>query len=93
MKNADIDYDTARGEATRFAMDPGQAIDYLVGKTQIETLLGFVQDREGKAFEQRSFHDRLLSYGTVPYSTVRYEWLGDDSWLRSSLQPLAPAAF
>lgn len=93
MKNADIDYDTARGEATRFAMDPGQAIDYLVGKTQVETLLGLVQDREGKAFTQRSFHDRLLSYGTVPYSTIRYEWLGDDSWLRSSLEPIAPQAF
>lgn len=93
MKNADIDYDTARGEATRFAMDPGQAIDYLVGKTQIETLLGLVQDREGTAFNQRAFHDRLLSYGTVPYSTIRYEWLDDDSWLRASLRPLAPQAF
>ncbi len=93
QKNADIDYDTARGEATRFAMDPGQAIDYLIGKTQIETLLGLVQDREGKAFTQRAFHDRLLSYGTVPYSTIRYEWLGDDTWLRQSLQPLAPQRF
>ncbi len=92
-KNAGIDYDTARGEATRFAMDPGQAIDYLVGKTQIETLLGLVQDREGTAFEQRRFHDRLLSYGTVPYSTIRYEWLGDDTWLRGSLRPLAPHEF
>ena len=93
QKNAGIDEVTARGEATRFAMGPGQAIDYLVGKTQIETLLGMVQDREGEAFNQRSFHDRLLSYGTVPYSTIRYEWLGDDSWLRPALRPLAPQAF
>ncbi|MBV9720204.1 MAG: DUF885 domain-containing protein [Candidatus Eremiobacteraeota bacterium] len=93
MKNAGIDYVTARGEATRFAMDPGQAIDYLVGKTQIETLMGLVEDREGAAFNQRSFHDRLLSYGTVPYSTIRYEWLGDDSWLRPALRPLGPANF
>jgi uncharacterized protein (DUF885 family) len=93
QKNAGIDYDTARGEATRFAMGPGQAIDYLIGKTQIQTLLGIVQDREGASFTQRAFHDRLLSYGTVPYSTIRYEWLGDDSWLRASLTPLAPQAF
>jgi uncharacterized protein (DUF885 family) len=93
QKNAGIDYVTARGEATRFAMGPGQAIDYLIGKTQIETLLGLVEDREGAAFTQRSFHDRLLSYGTVPYSTVRYEWLGDDTWLRRPLEPLAPTAF
>jgi uncharacterized protein (DUF885 family) len=93
QKNADIDYATARGEATRFAMGPGQAIDYLIGKTQIETLLGIVQDRDGRAFTQRAFHDQLLSYGTVPYSTIRYEWLGDDAWLRGGLEPLAPRAF
>jgi len=92
-KNAGIDEITARGEATRFAMDPGQAIDYLTGKTQIQTLMGMVEDREGAAFNQRDFHDRLLSYGTVPYSTIRYEWLGDDAWLRQSVRPLAPQSF
>jgi uncharacterized protein (DUF885 family) len=93
QKNAGIDYDTARGEATRFAMGPGQAIDYLVGKTQIETLLGFERDRDGANFSLRAFHDRLLSYGTVPYSTIRYEWLDDDTWLRPVLQPVPPRAF
>jgi uncharacterized protein (DUF885 family) len=92
-KNAGIDEDTARGEATRFAMGPGQAIDYLVGKTQIETLIGLVADRDGSNFSLKRFHDQLLSYGTVPYSTIRYEWLGDDSWLKSSIAPLAPQEF
>ena len=93
QKNAGIDYDTARGEATRFAMGPGQAIDYLIGKTQIETMLGLVEDRQGAQFTQRAFHDQLLSYGTVPYSTIRYEWLGDSTWLRPALTPLAPQEF
>jgi uncharacterized protein (DUF885 family) len=92
-KNAGIDEATARGEATRFAMDPGQAIDYLVGKTQIEMLIGLVHDREGAGFSLRRFHDRLLSYGTVPYSTVRYEWLGDDAWLAAGAEPMAPVEF
>lgn len=92
--NAGIDEATARGEATRFAMNPGQAIDYLIGKTQIETLIGLAHDRDGTAFSLRAFHDRLLSYGTVPFSTVRYEWFGDDSWLSQRLvEPLAPQAF
>jgi hypothetical protein len=52
-----------------------------------------VDDREGAGFTQRAFHDRLLSYGTVPFSTIRYEWLGDDSWLRASMTPLAPQEF
>jgi uncharacterized protein (DUF885 family) len=93
QKNAGIDEETARGEATRFAMDPGQGSDYLVGKTQIETLLGMVRDRDGSAFSLRAFHDRLLSYGTVPYATIRYEWLGDDAWLKPALDPLAPEEF
>ncbi|HKU81975.1 MAG TPA: DUF885 family protein, partial [Candidatus Tumulicola sp.] len=94
QKNAGIDEGTARGEATRFAMDPGQAIDYLIGKTQIETLIGLEHDRAGAAFSLRAFHDRLLSYGTVPYSTIRYEWFGDDAWLsQRMLEPLAPVAF
>lgn len=93
QKNAGIDEETARGEATRFAMGPGQAIDYLTGKTQIEMLMAMVRDREGADFSLRRFHDRLLSYGTVPYSTIRYEWLNDDTWLRPALTPLAPHAF
>ena len=94
QKDAGIDYATARGEATRFAMDPGQAVDYLVGKTQIETLIGLVRNSEGTKFSLRRFHDRLLSFGTVPFSTIRYEWLGDDAWLRQGvLDPLAPQEF
>jgi uncharacterized protein (DUF885 family) len=93
QQNAGIDYVTARGEATRFAMGPGQAIDYLVGKTQIEMLLALVRDREASGFSLRGFHDRLLSYGTVPYSTIRYEWLGDERWLQAAMTPLAPVEF
>jgi uncharacterized protein (DUF885 family) len=88
--NAGIDEDTARGEATRFAMGPGQAIDYLVGKTQIQTLLGMARDRDGKLFTLERFHDRLLSFGTVPYSTIANEWFGDGRWLERVTEPLAP---
>jgi uncharacterized protein (DUF885 family) len=91
--NAGIDLTTARGESTRAAMGPGQLIDYLVGKTQVETLLGLVRDREGSGFSLRRFHDRLLSFGTVPYSTIRYEWLGDDTWLRPVIDPIEPQEF
>jgi uncharacterized protein (DUF885 family) len=74
-------------------MGPGQAIDYQIGKTQIEALQTLVENRDGASFNQRSFNDRLLSYGTVPYSTIRYEWLGDTAWLRPALTPLGPQSF
>lgn len=92
-KNAGIDEVTARGEATRFAMGPGYAIDYLIGKVQIEQLMALVRDRDGANFSLRTFHDRLLSYGTVPYSTIAYEWLGDDGWLKPAMSPMAPQRF
>jgi uncharacterized protein (DUF885 family) len=91
--NAGIDADTATGEGTRFAMDPGQGSDYLVGKTQIETLLGLYRERFGTSQPLSAFHDRLLSYGSVPYSTIRYEWFGDDSWLKPAMEAIAPEEF
>ncbi len=92
-KNAGIDSVTATGEATRFAMDPGQGIDYLIGKTQIETLLGIYRDANGSSQPLSAFHDRLLSYGTVPYSVIRSEWFDDDTWLQPALDPIAPEEF
>lgn len=88
--NAGIDHGTAQGEGTRFAMGPGQAIDYLTGKTQIETLLGIVRDRQGDSFDLREFHDKLLSYGTVPFAAIMWEWLGDSTWIDAVKEPLAP---
>ncbi len=88
--NAGIDEATAYGEGTRFAMGPGQAIDYLTGKSQIEMLLAQAQDKEGANFSLRAFHDKLLSFGTVPYSTIAWEWFGDSRWIDAVKDPLAP---
>jgi len=90
--NAGIDEATAYGEGTRFAMGPGQAIDYLTGKSQIQMLLAQAQDREGAAFSLGGFHDKLLSFGTVPYSTIAWEWFGDASWIDTVRDPIQPIA-
>jgi len=52
-----------------------------------------VKDRDPKHFALRSFHDRLLSYGTVPYSTIMWEWLGDRSWIDRVREPIEPVEF
>jgi uncharacterized protein (DUF885 family) len=88
--NAGIDKATAYGEGTRFAMGPGQAIDYLTGKSQIQALLAQAQDREGGNFTLGGFHDKLLSFGTVPYSTIAWEWFGDTRWTDIVREPIAP---
>ena len=91
--NAGIDRGTAYGEGTRFAMGPGQAIDYLAGKTQVETLLADYLDHYGSSARLGAFHDRLLSYGTVPYATIAWEWFGDAQWIQRVRNPIEPASF
>ena len=71
-------------------MGPGQAIDYLTGKSQIESLLAEDEDHAGARFSLGAFHDKLLSFGTVPYSTIAWEWLGDSRWIARVRDPIAP---
>jgi uncharacterized protein (DUF885 family) len=75
--NAGVDRATAQGEVSRFALGPGQAFDYAVGKTQIEALLVQYKAKKGGAFDLQAFHDDLLSHGTVPVSIVASEMLAE----------------
>lgn len=75
--NAGVDADTATGEVSRFALGPGQAFDYAVGKTQIDELLAAYKLKKGASFDLMQFHDDLLSHGTVPVSIIASEMLAE----------------
>jgi len=77
VKEGGLDPEAARGEAAGAAASPGYKIQYLVGKWQIERLLGRARDREGSAFSLQRFHDRLLSYGSIPVAVVEKLMLED----------------
>ncbi|MGC1380851.1 MAG: DUF885 domain-containing protein [Candidatus Baltobacteraceae bacterium] len=77
VAHAGVDRATAEGEVSRFALGPGQAFDYAVGKTQIEALLAQYKAKKGGAFDLQAFHDDLLSHGTVPLSIVASEMLAE----------------
>jgi uncharacterized protein (DUF885 family) len=62
---------------SRFALGPGQAFDYAVGKAQIEALLDTYKAKKGGSFDLQAFHDDLLSHGTVPVSIVASEMLAE----------------
>jgi uncharacterized protein (DUF885 family) len=76
-QNAGVDAATAQGEVSRFALGPGQAFDYAVGKTQIDELLALYKAKKGAAFDLTQFHDDLLSHGTVPVSIIAKEMLAE----------------
>jgi uncharacterized protein (DUF885 family) len=61
------------GIATR----PGYVIAYSVGRLQIENLLAEYLRRKASEASLHDFHDRLLSYGTIPLSILGPELLAD----------------
>ena len=60
-----------------YALRPGYVLAYTVGRLQLEQVLAEYQHRMGDKGSLRDFHDRLLSYGSTPFSIVGPELLAD----------------
>jgi uncharacterized protein (DUF885 family) len=73
-----MDKKTAAAEAALFATDPGQAISYQIGKSQILHFLADAKLAQGDKFSLRAFHDFLWINGNVPIALQRWEYLGED---------------
>ena len=62
----------------RIAVLPGQLTSYDSGGLEILALRALAEERLGKEFDIREFHDRLLENGTVPLEMLRShmeDWL------------------
>ena len=77
-KTVPMDRKTAQGEAADFATAPGLAIDYEIGKLQIERMLADQRLQLGDKFNLRDFHDYVWINGNVPFSLQRWDLLGLD---------------
>jgi hypothetical protein len=60
----------AHAEAVKNSMFPGAALMYLVGTDQIADLRRELAARDGAAFDLRRFHDRFLSFGSIPVALI-----------------------
>jgi Bacterial protein of unknown function (DUF885) len=77
-----MDHGTAYEEAVSFSSNPGQALTYQIGKTQIIKLFSDaieMQRTQATNFSMREFHDYVWLNGNVPLSLQRYEYLDDSS--------------
>jgi uncharacterized protein (DUF885 family) len=77
-----MDQKTAEEEAASFAVGPGQAISYQIGKVQIMRFLADARLKQGDAFKLRAFDDYLWKNGNVPIVLLRWEYLGLDDDLQ-----------
>lgn len=71
--------DAAYQEAVRNSMFPGTAMMYLMGTDRIIQLRREMAQRWGNAFSLRRFHDRFLSYGSVPVTLIAQEMARKDA--------------
>lgn len=62
--------EAAQAEAVKNSMFPGAALIYLMGTDRIHQLRRELAAREGPRFSLQAFHDRFLSYGSVPVSLI-----------------------
>jgi hypothetical protein len=66
--------EAAHGEACKNAMFPGTAIMYWLGTDGLHRLRRSRQQAEGPSFSLRRFHDRVLSFGSIPVPLLEGAW-------------------
>jgi uncharacterized protein (DUF885 family) len=63
-------------EVDRYIAWPGQACAYMIGQLEIQRWRADAQAREGKSFNLKDFHDRLLALGSLPLAALERELKG-----------------
>jgi uncharacterized protein (DUF885 family) len=61
----------ARGKVRRAQVSSTQLSTYFVGYLELEEIHRRARETAGEGFRPREFHDRLLSFGTIPPPEVR----------------------
>jgi hypothetical protein len=77
VRETGFSQEQAKAAIASIALGPGYVISYTTGRAQLETLLAEYRAKAGANASLRDFHDRLLCYGTTPFSVVGPELLAD----------------
>jgi prolyl oligopeptidase len=80
--NSSLPRNEIENEVDRYIAWPGQALAYKIGELTIRAIRAKAEKGEGRAFDIRTFHDRLLAVGTVPLRTL--ERVMDESPARAT---------
>jgi uncharacterized protein (DUF885 family) len=58
-------------EVMRYAVEPAQAMSYIIGKREIMNIRDDLRGEMGDAFTLKAFHDNLLSCGSIQLYLLR----------------------
>ena len=87
VQQTGMSLDVANGETTKNSMFPGTALMYWLGTQGIIDLRQEMQTRRGQQFNQRAFHEALLSRGSIPVPLVAKLMLSQLDHAERSTQP------
>ena len=73
-----VDGNTVWGEQHLYLQQPAYGTSYLIGKIEIERLLGERARQLGDGFTLRGFMDELNGAGVIPVSLIRWELTGQN---------------
>lgn len=70
VANSPMSKANVTSEVNRYAVLPGQACGYMIGRLEILRIRREAQDRQGDAFDIKAFHDAVLDGGSVPLGVL-----------------------
>ena len=70
LANSPMAEGMVRPEVDRYAVSPGQATSYMIGRLEIDRMRAEAQARQGKAFDVRAFHSAVLDSGGLPLDVL-----------------------
>lgn len=70
MENSPMREGQVSAEVDRYAVTPGQALAYMIGRLEIQRIRADAEAALGDRFDIRAFHDTVLGSGPMPLPTL-----------------------
>lgn len=70
VDNSPLTEGVVRPEIDRYAVTPGQACSYMVGRLEIQRMRREAEQRQGDGFSVKAFHSAVLDSGALPLGVL-----------------------